>query len=159
VSAARFDPGTIASLAILAAALAGAVMLARRARRRGATRRVAATAGLHLVAGVAAAGLGVAHLTGVVGAALRRTAFAWDFRFASLLLLGLLVAGAGVLMALAAPRLAAGAAGGRRRARDGALLLLAVNAPLLPVQGFAVALAALAAVSLLALAIGPDRPA
>jgi len=142
------NPVAAAGWALLLLGIAGAVALGLRARRRGASRRLAVAAAVDLLVGLLSAVLGLGHLAGVVGGALRASAFRWDFRFAALLIVGIFVTGAGLMCALAARRLASGAAGGWGRARDGALLLLAVNAPLLPVQGFALALAILAALDL-----------
>jgi hypothetical protein len=134
-------------VAILLAALAAAVTLAARARRRGAGWRTAIAAAVVLFVGLVAAALGVAHEVAVIAVAAERAAFTWDFRFASLLLVGLLLAAAGLTCAAGAFELSRGT-GAYGRALVGAVLLLLVNAPLIPVQGFAVALSVAAVVAL-----------
>ena len=118
---------------------------------RGRAGRILAAAAT-AVCGGANVGLGGAHLHGVVMGALGRAAgFTYDFRLASLLLIGvwLVVPGAMCLWR------AIGLARGRRRAWSGALratlVLAGVNGLLMPVQGFAVLLGAVAGANLVAL--------
>jgi hypothetical protein len=94
-------------------------------------------AGMTLYVGLASTIFGGAHLWGVLVTASRGAYDSYDFRFAALLLLGIMMVLAGVLC-LTAVR---GLARGQRRAWDrtmiGSLLLLLVTAPItpLPVQG------------------------
>jgi hypothetical protein len=103
-----------------------------------------------LASGLITAALSAAHLVVVLIVALGRSPLVYDFRLYSLVLLGVVLTGLGLLLALAASGLVRGDPPRTRLARNAALMLLLVNAPLAPLQGFAVALAALAAVTLAA---------
>jgi hypothetical protein len=105
------------------------------------------------------AGLAALHTGAVLAVALRRSAssggeaFSYDFRFYSLLLLGAVLLTLATRSAGAAAGLARGDRLARRRALGGTLGLLAVDAPLIPIQVFAVGFTILACVSLAALAV------
>jgi hypothetical protein len=98
---------------------------------------LAVAAGMTLYVGLASTIFGGAHLWGVLVTASRGAYHSYDFRLASLLLLGMTMVSAGVLC-LSAVR---GLARGQRRAWDramiGTLLLLVVTVPIVyvPVQG------------------------
>ena len=77
---------------------------------------------------------GLAHMQGVMATAARR-GYAYDFRYAALLLVGIMVAFAGVLCVSAARGLARGQRPAWDRALSGTLLLLLVSIPLIPVDG------------------------
>ncbi len=77
---------------------------------------------------------GLGHMQGVMATAARR-GYAYDFRYAALLLVGIMVAFAGVLCLSAARGLARGQRPAWDRALIGTLLLLLVSVPLLPVAG------------------------
>jgi hypothetical protein len=91
-------------------------------------------AGLTWLVGSACAFLASAHLVGVIWTAYRYSSFSWNFRFASLLLVGLWLILAGVLCVAAASEVFRGRPPDWRRAASGALLLALVAGPLVPVQ-------------------------
>jgi drug/metabolite transporter (DMT)-like permease len=77
---------------------------------------------------------GLGHMQGVMATAARR-GYDYDFRYAGLLLVGIIIAFAGVLCVSAARGLARGQRPAWDRALIGTLLLLLVSVPLLPVDG------------------------
>ena len=91
-------------------------------------------AGLTWFVGSACAFLASAHLVGVIWTAYRYSSFSWNFRFASLLLVGFWLILAGVLCVVAASEVFRGRSPDWRRAASGALLLALVAGPLVPVQ-------------------------
>jgi hypothetical protein len=129
------------------------------AQRRVVGRRVSVAAAVGTFVGLVALGLGAAHLIGVVAVAIRRTApFLYDFRFAALLLVGVVIVFAGAVALVAAQRLARADVGARRVGLVGTSLLIASNAVLVPVQQFfGVLLLALGVTNVLALLIAPSR--
>lgn len=105
-------------------------------------------------AGALVGALGLAHLVAVIIDSIvqgRQHQFVYSFRFYSLVLLGVLLAAAGLVAAIEAERLARG----RRAAWCVSLsvwtAILAINLPLVPLQGFAVLFSVLAALELLLL--------
>ncbi len=93
-------------------------------------------------------------------------AFTYDFRFYSLVLVGLLIAVPGFICVVAARGLTRDSASAWRTALWSNLLLLAVNGPLIPIQGFATGFSALALLNLAGLVASrkkflgsPDRQA
>jgi hypothetical protein len=114
-------------------------------------------AAIDAVCGGASLGLGGAHLQAVLARALAgeglggATSFSYDFHFVALILIGLLLIVPGALCLVHA----VGLGRGRRAAWSGALratlVLAGTNALLIPVQGFAVLLGALAGANLAAL--------
>ena len=108
----------------------------------------------YLAGGIVGA-FGVAHTAAVTLVAIERAAgqqFVYTYRFYSLLLLGALLITGGLLATLQAARLARGHPAGWRASVAVWAALLAVNLPLVPLQGFAVLFSALATVALLLLA-------
>jgi len=97
---------------------------------------LATTAGLALYVGLASTISGGAHFQGVISVALAR-GYAYDFRLAALLLLGMTMVFAGVLCLTAVRGLARGQRRAWDRAISGTLLLFLVTVPItpLPVQG------------------------
>jgi hypothetical protein len=79
-------------------------------------------------------GMAVAHLVGVLWTAAGRGYFYYDFRFAALLLVGVLIVVAGALCVAGVRGLVRGQGISTDRAVSGTLLLLLVSAPLAPVQ-------------------------
>ena len=120
-----------------------------------------------LACGGASVGLGGAHLFAVLSGALAGQGhggaprFVYDFHFVSLVGLGLLLVIPGLLCVVHAVGIARGRRGSWNAATRAALLLAVVNGALLPVQGFAVLLGALAGLDLAVLlllrrsALGP----
>jgi len=98
--------------------------------------------------------LGLAHLVAIVIESIdqgRQHQFVYSFRFYSLIQLGVLLVAAGLMAAIKSARLARG----QRTAWRASLLvwtaILAINLPLVSIQGFAVLFSVLAAVELLLL--------
>ncbi len=101
--------------------------------------------------------LGGAHLLGVIGRALEGKGFAgapafeYGFTFYSLVLLGVLLVGPGLACLWQTRRLWRGEASARRAALRWSALLLLLNAPLIPLQDFAILLTVASALNLIAL--------
>jgi hypothetical protein len=95
-----------------------------------------AAAGVTLLVGLNSTIFGGAHLEGVIQTAMTR-GYAYDFRLAALLLLGMTMVFAGALCLTAVRGLVRGQRRAWDRAMIGSLLLLLVTAPItpLPVQG------------------------
>jgi hypothetical protein len=77
---------------------------------------------------------GLGHIQGVIETATRR-GYPYDFRYAGLLMVGIMVAYSGVLCLWAVRGLARGERAAWDRALSGTILLLLVAVPLLPVEG------------------------
>ena len=122
------------------------------------TRQLAA--GLTLLIGLSSVTGGNAHVQGVMSTAQIR-GYAYDFRYAGLVLVGIMVAYAGVLCLWAVRGLARAQRHAWDRALSGTLLLLLVNVPLIPVDGpgrdNAVTTAIPAAVNLILLLVARRR--
>jgi hypothetical protein len=85
--------------------------------------------------GAGSIGLAGAHLVGVLyTAAGRGVYYSYNFRFAALLLVGIMLVLAGALCVAAVPGLSRRRGSGWSRALSGALLLIIVATPLIPVQ-------------------------
>jgi len=82
--------------------------------------------------------LGVAHTVAVVGRALRGPAFEYNFRLYSLVMMGLSQMAGGALCLSTSWNVARGDVRAWRVAWGATTLLLVVNLPLMPIQGFAV---------------------
>jgi len=127
-------------------------------RRRGAPATLLAVAGLDVLCGLGNGLLGGAHLTAVVRRALLGQGFGgaadftYDFKFYSVVLLGLLIAVPGVVCLVQARGLTRGEPQARKRALWLSGWLLAISGPLIPLQGFAILLSGLSLVNLIGLA-------
>jgi hypothetical protein len=102
-------------------------------------------------AGALVGALGVAHLVAVGLAALdraRQQQFVYSFRVYSLLLLGGLLVAAGLIAGIQAARLARGQRAAWRASLSVWAAILAINLPLVPLQGFAILFSVLAALGL-----------
>jgi hypothetical protein len=91
-------------------------------------------AGVTLLVGLFSTISGGAHLYGVIVTAAWRISYAYDFRFASLLLVGILIVVSGALCIAAVGGLLNARRPAWDRAVSGTLLLLLVTVPLIPVQ-------------------------
>ena len=130
---------TLTNRILFAGIVAATLFLVVRIRRTGSSFLVAtvgSTAGLFFVA---VSVLFAAHLGGVLTLPVRCSSTPYDFRFYSLLLLGVVGLAPAVQGLRASPGLARSANESWRRATRACLLLLAINVPLIPVQDFAVA--------------------
>jgi hypothetical protein len=108
-------------------------------------------AGISLFVGLLIIIMGLAHLYGVMVTATRRS-YAYDFRLAALLLVGMALVFAAALCLSAVRGLARRQRAAWGRALIGTLLLLLVSVPLSPVQpDMAPGLSVLAAVNLIVL--------
>jgi hypothetical protein len=77
---------------------------------------------------------GLGHIQGVVATATRR-GYPYDFRYAGLLLVGIMIVYSGVLFLWAVRGLARGERAAWDRALSGTILMLLVAVPLLPLEG------------------------
>ncbi|MDP9194033.1 MAG: hypothetical protein M3P06_20245 [Acidobacteriota bacterium] len=99
--------------------------------------------------------LGVAHTSAVALVAIERASrlpFVFTFRLYSLVLFGALLIVLGLMAAIEAGRLSQGHRAGWRRSLFVWTAILAINLPLVPLQGFALLFSGLAAFELLLLA-------
>jgi hypothetical protein len=142
----------------LLAGLVAAVVAFAFARRRGTVSSLSLAAALDVLCGLENVLLGSAHLAAVIGRALAgkgtrgAPTFHYDFSFYSLVLLGALLAAAGVICLTAVKGLTRGDPPAWRRAFGASVFLLAINAPLAPIQGSAYLLGGLALANLAGLA-------
>lgn len=147
------EPEFVFLLAIIAATIGFAVL----ARRRRIPLALVAVAAIDLFCGAVIVPLGTAHLVAVVGRALAGKGsgpggtFVYNFRFYSLMLVGVMLVAAGAACLTSVRRLMRGDAAGHRLALWATVALLALNVPLMPIQGFAVGFSAFALVNLAAL--------
>ena len=137
--------------------LAAAILVFAFARRR-APALVALAAAVTALSGAESVLMGAGHLFGVIARALSGRGagdapFAYDFRFYSLVLMGLLLIVPGLLALASVPGLTRRRLASWRIALWSNVVLLALNAPLAPIQGFAYVLGGLAAASVAALAL------
>ena len=105
-------------------------------------------------AGALVGTLGLAHLVAVVIGSIdrgRQHQFVYSFHFYSLVLLGVLLIAAGLIAAIEAARLARGHRAAWRASLSVWTAILAINLPLVSLQGFAVFFSVLAALELLLL--------
>jgi hypothetical protein len=77
---------------------------------------------------------GLGHIQGVVETATRR-GYPYDFRYAGLLIVGIMIAYSGVLCLWAVRGLARGERAAWDRALSGTILLILVGVPIIPVEG------------------------
>lgn len=144
----------------LYAVLLAACIFGRAAARRGAPPALAAVGAVNLFCSLIILGLSLAHLTAVIGTRLLgRVPFVYDFRLYSLVLLGVLLTASAALCVTAARGVAHGDRSAFRRAMRSTLFLLALNLPLMPIQGFAVAFSIFLGVNFATLAAARRHPA
>jgi hypothetical protein len=103
------------------------------------------------VCGAMIGSLGAAHTIAVINQALRRPAFQYDFRLYSLILLGIFLIAGGVRCLTTSWKVSRGDARAWKDALQTTTMLLAVNLPLTPIQGFAAGLAGFLVVTLFVL--------
>ena len=139
------------AIAILGGTILIAVWLVVDARRRGARGGAIAVAVVALVSGLLNTILMSIHLFAVLRRAFRSDPFVYDFRFVSLILVGLFIAVPGLVCAWSARGIAAGDRAAWWRAVWATLVMLVVNAALMPLQMPAVVLGSLAGVGLVTL--------
>lgn len=142
--------------------VAVATALAIRSLRRASLSLVRLLIGAYgYFAGGLVGALGVAHTVAVTMLSVERARqheFVYSYRFYSLVLLGVLLIVTGLIAAVQAERLARGRRSGRRASVSVWAAILAINLPLVPLQGFAILFSVLAAVELLLLARSRDNP-
>lgn len=98
--------------------------------------------------------LGLAHLVAVVIGSInrgRQHQFTYNFHFYALIQLGVLLVAAGLMAAVVSPRMARGQRAAWRASLFVWAAILAINLPLVPLQGFALLFSVLAALELLLL--------
>ena len=130
--------------------------------RRHAPTSLALVAALDMLCGSENVLLAGGHLAAIISRALAgkgtgNAPFVYNFRFYSLVLTGLVMVVPGFLCLLSVKGLLRGEEAARRKALWASLVLLAVNVPLTPIQGFAYALAAVALVNLVGLTVFRTR--
>jgi hypothetical protein len=147
----------IGALLFVLAATGAAIWLAVDARRRHSHAPLAAVGAIDLFCGLVIVGLMVLHLSAVIGLAVSgrgfggATSFTYDFRFYSLLMLGVVIIIPGLVFVLHARRLTEGDAEAWTRALWASGVLLLINIPLLPIQLFALDHVLLATINLVSL--------
>jgi hypothetical protein len=147
----------IVALFLVLAAIGAAVWLAVDARRRQAREGLAAVGAIDLFCGLVILVLMALHLAAVIGRAVSgqgfggELRFAYDFRFYSMLLLGVVIIVPGLVFVMAARRLTEGDAGAWTRALWACGVLLLINIPLVQIQAFALDPALLATINLVSL--------
>jgi len=128
----------------------GATIWFAATRERGAVALVAVGAATFFC-GALIASLGSAHTAVVIGRALRGPTFVYNFRLYSLVLLGACQMAGGLRCLSMSWRVASGDARAWKSALIATMLLLIVNVPLIPIQGFAGATSMIAVVTLITL--------
>jgi hypothetical protein len=150
----------IAALLFVLAAAGAAVWLAIDARRSGAPQSLAAVGAIDLFCGLVILVLMALHLAAVIGRAVSgqgfggEPRFAYDFRFYSLLLLGVVIIIPGLVFVMHARRLTEGDAGAWTTAIWASGVLLLINIPLVQIQAFALDPVLLATINLVSLWAG-----
>jgi len=153
----------IAALLFVLAAIGAAVRFAADARHRQSPQPLPAMGAIDLFCGLVVLGLMALHLAAVIGRAISGQGFggaahfAYDFRFYSLLLLGLVIIIPGLVFVMHARRLTEGDAEAWRRALWASGALLLINIPLVPIQAFALDHVLLATINLVSLSAGRKR--
>jgi hypothetical protein len=149
------DPGTLVLLGVIAATLVFFVY----AQRRHAPVSLVAVGTIDFFCGLITFALAALHLGGVIGRAFLgrgfggAASFSYDFRFYSLVLVGLLIALPGFMCVISAMGLSRGDASAWKRALGSSVFLLAINVPLMPIQGFAIGLTGFALLNLIVLLV------
>jgi hypothetical protein len=128
----------------------GATIWFAATRKRGADALVAVGA-VTFFCGALIASLGSAHTIAVIGRALRGPSFVYNFRLYSLVLLGTCQMAGGLRCLSTSWRVTRGDARAWKSALAATMLLLIVNVPLIPIQGFAGATSLIAGVTLITL--------
>lgn len=141
-----FDP----ALLLLVAVVGATIWFAAAARGRGAG-ALAAVGAVTFFTGALIASLGSAHTLAVIGRALRGPAFEYNFRLYSLVMLGVAQVAGGLWCLSTSWNVARGDVRAWKAALAATTMLLAVNLPLMPIQGFAAGLSVFLVVTLLAL--------
>ncbi len=147
------DPALLLLLGVIAATIWFAVT----ARRRHCPAALTAVGTISFFCGTIIAALGAAHLIAVVARGLSGAGsgpggtFVYDFRFYALVQLGWLLIAGGVACFIQARGLTRGEPRAWRATVWATVVLLAINVPLMPIQGFAPAFSAFAFVNLIAL--------
>lgn len=148
----------LVALIVFLAAIGAAVWLATDARRRRAPEP--SVGAIDLFCGLVTLGLMALHLTAVIGRAIAgkgfggAAAFAYDFRFYSLLLMAVVIIIPGFVFVMHARRLTNGDRTAWKRALWASGALLLINVPLVPIQAFALSPALLATINLVSLWAG-----
>jgi hypothetical protein len=150
----------IVALIAFLAAIVAAIWLVIDARRHRASQQLAAVGAIDLFSGLLTLGLMALHLTAVVGRAASGKGFGgaerfvYDFRFFSLLLLGVVVIIPGLVFVMDARRLTEGDPRAWKRAMWAGGVLLLINIPLVNLDAIALDPALLAAINIISLWAG-----
>lgn len=141
-----FDPAFLVLFAVIGAT----TWFAAAARGRGAG-ALAAVGAVTFFCGALIGLLGVAHTLAVIGRALRGPAFEYDFRLYSLVLMGVCLIAGGLRCLSTSWSVARGDVRAWKAALGATSMLLVVNLPLMPIQGFAVGFSVFLVITLLVL--------
>ncbi len=144
---------------ILAIAIGATAWLVVNARRRRAPAALVAVGAIDLLCGLLIVGPIALHLWTIVGRAVSGSGsegggFTYDFRFYSLVLVGLVILFPALVCVLRARRLTEGDLDSWKRVLRASGILLLVNAPLGPIQPFAIGFTVLASLNLVSLWAG-----
>jgi hypothetical protein len=143
---------------VLFGAVGATIWFAVAARRRGCGAALTAVGTISFFGGTIIATLGAAHLIAVTSSGVTRgSAFVYDFRFYALVHLGVLLIAGGVACFISGNRLTRGEPRAWKTTLWVTVALLAINVPLIPIQGFAQLFSALAFVNLVALVVTRKR--
>lgn len=147
-------------LLVLLTAIGAAVWLTSDSRRRLAPEPLVAVGVIDLFCGLVTFGFIALHLVAVVGRAVSgrgfggEARFAYDFRFYSLVLMGVVIIIPGLVCLIHARRLTRGDVKAWTRTLWASSMLLLISVPLVPIQAFAIGPAGLAGLNLVALWAG-----
>ena len=148
---------------VLYASIGGAIWFALAARRRRCLKALTAVGTISFFNGILIATLGTLHLIAVVGRAASGAGsglggtFEYDFRFYALVQLGMLLIAGGVACFTPARGLTRGEPRAWRATLWATVALLAINVPLIPLQGFASGFSLFVFVNLVALMVTRRR--
>ena len=141
-----FDPAFLVLFTVIGAT----IWFAAAARGRGAG-ALAAVGSVTFFCGALIGLLGAAHTLAVIGRALRGPASEYDFRLYSLVMMGVALIAGGLRCLSTSWNVARGDVRAWKAAIGATTLLLVVNLPLVPIQGFAVGLSVFLVMTLLVL--------
>ena len=145
-------------LGVLFGAIGATIWFAVAARRRGCGAALTAVGTISFFGGTIIAALGTAHLIAVTSSGVTRgSTFVYDFRFYALVHLGVLLIAGGVACFILAHRLMRAEPRAWKTTLWVTAALLAINLPLIPIQGFAKLFSMLAFVNLVALVVTRRR--
>jgi len=147
------------ALLLLFAVIGATVWFVTTARRRRVSTARMAVGAIGFFSGALIGALGATHTLVVIGGAVlgQRAPIEYTFRLYSLVMLGVLLVAGGLRSLASAWKLVQGDPRAWRSAVGATATLLAINVPLMPIQGFAVGFSVFLTVNLLALLVTRNR--